>query len=186
LHQWLLISFLGFLSPELSSLVISLLFLVPFFRSWMVFFFNSFYCLVVFSYNPLTYFCVSSLRASTCLPVFSCISFKSEPCFSGVFVICRACCGGSTGFCWCQVALVSVSYVLALASHHLVFSGVSWSCCLWLWFVPPVSLCVSTPRRPVLSRMNLGMESCVAKGQLQDTDGHRKNLVPCCSMVSVS
>jgi hypothetical protein len=32
--------------------------------------FNSFTCLVVFSCNPLRNFCVSSLRTSTCLPVF--------------------------------------------------------------------------------------------------------------------
>jgi hypothetical protein len=39
------------------------------FRSWMVLFI-SFTCLIVFSYNSLRDFCVSSLRASTCLPVF--------------------------------------------------------------------------------------------------------------------
>ena len=57
----------------------------------------------MFTCNSLRDFCVSSLRASTCLPVFSCISlrelfmsflkscviimrcdFKSESCFSGV------------------------------------------------------------------------------------------------------
>jgi hypothetical protein len=42
------------------------------FRSWMVLFL-SFACLNVFSCNSLRYFCVSSLRASSCLPVFSCI-----------------------------------------------------------------------------------------------------------------
>jgi hypothetical protein len=65
--------------------------------------FNSFTCLVVFSYNSLRDFCVFSLRSSSCLSVFSCISlrelfmsflkssisimrcdFKSKPCFSGV------------------------------------------------------------------------------------------------------
>ena len=56
----------------------------------------------------------------------------------------------SLGFC----------YVLALASHHLVISGVRWFCCLLLWLVPPASLNVSTPQRPVLSRRNLGLESC--------------------------
>ena len=55
----------------------------------------------------------------------------------------RAHCGRRTGFWWCQIILVSVAYVLALASCHLVISGVSWSCCLWLWLVPPASLCVS-------------------------------------------
>jgi hypothetical protein len=72
------------------------------FRSWIVLF-NSFTCLDVFSWNSLRDFCVSSLRASTYLPVFSCIylrelfmsvlkfsisimryDFKSTPCFSSV------------------------------------------------------------------------------------------------------
>jgi hypothetical protein len=74
LHLWLLISFLGFLSPEMSLFAISLLLLLPIFRSLMVLF-NSFTCLVVFSYNSLRDICVSSLRASTCLPVFSCTFF---------------------------------------------------------------------------------------------------------------
>jgi hypothetical protein len=39
------------------------------FRSWMVLF-NSFTCLVVFSCYSLGDFCVSSLKASSCLPVF--------------------------------------------------------------------------------------------------------------------
>jgi hypothetical protein len=39
----------------------------------------------------------------------------------------RAWCGGRTGFWWCQVALISVAYVLVLPSCHLVISGVSWS-----------------------------------------------------------
>lgn len=34
-----------------------------------------------------------------------------------------------TVFCWCQGALVSIAYVLSLASHHLVISDVSLS---WL------------------------------------------------------
>ena len=63
-------------------------------------------------------------------------------------------------------ALVSVAYVFALASPHLVISGVSWSCRLWVWLVPPVSLNVGTPGRPVLSRRNLGMESCVTGSAL--------------------
>jgi hypothetical protein len=40
-------------------------------RSWMVLF-NSYTSLVVFSCNSLRDFSVYSLRASTCLPVFSC------------------------------------------------------------------------------------------------------------------
>jgi hypothetical protein len=71
----------------------------------------------------------------------------------------RACCGGRTGFRGCQVTLVSVGKVLVLAFHHLVIF-VSRSCCLCLWLLPPVSLCVSTPGRPVFSGRNLGMEIC--------------------------
>jgi hypothetical protein len=67
------------------------------FRSWMVLL-KSFICLVVFSCYSLRNFCVSSLRASSCLPLFSCISFlkssfiikrsdfRSMFCFSGVMV----------------------------------------------------------------------------------------------------
>jgi hypothetical protein len=72
------------------------------FRSWMVLF-NSTTRLVVFPCNTFRYFCVSSLRASTCFTVFSFISlsellilflksstaimrydFISESCFSGM------------------------------------------------------------------------------------------------------
>jgi hypothetical protein len=62
-------------------------------------------------------------------------------------------CGGSTGFWWCQVVLVSVSKILMFAFHHLVISGVRCSSCLWLELVPSVSQkdCVSTPGRPALS-----------------------------------
>ena len=41
------------------------------FRCWMVLF-NSFTFLYVFSCNSLRHFCVSSLRVSTCLPVYLC------------------------------------------------------------------------------------------------------------------
>jgi hypothetical protein len=85
--------------------------------------------------------------------------FKSESCFSGVLGVSRHCCVWRTVFWCCQVALFSVAYVLALSSH-MVISGVSWSCCLWLWFFPCASLCVDTLGRPLLSRRNLGMESC--------------------------
>jgi hypothetical protein len=93
----------------------------------------------------------------------------------------RAHCVGRIGFWWCQVTLVSIVYVLALASCHLVISGVSWSCCLWLWLVSPASLCVSTPERPVLSRRNLGMDSCGT----WSAPGYRWKPVPNCSLVPV-
>ena len=45
------------------------------FRFWIVLF-NPFPCLVAFSCNSLRNFCVSSLRASTCLTLFSSISLS--------------------------------------------------------------------------------------------------------------
>jgi hypothetical protein len=48
---------------------------ISIFRSWMVLFI-SFTSLIVFSYSSLRNFCDSSLRASSCLPVFSCISLR--------------------------------------------------------------------------------------------------------------
>ena len=61
-------------------------------------------------------------------------------------------CGGSTGFWWCQVVLVSVSKILMFAFHHLVISGVRCSSCLWLELVPSVILLasLSTPWRQAL------------------------------------
>ena len=43
---------------------------ISIFRLWIILF-NSFSCLVVFSCSSSSDFCTSSLRASTCLPVFS-------------------------------------------------------------------------------------------------------------------
>ena len=43
---------------------------ISIFRLWIILF-NSFSCLVVFSCSSSSDFCISSLRASTCLPVFS-------------------------------------------------------------------------------------------------------------------
>ena len=67
-----LISSLGFLS-RVVSLCDFFIVSISIFRSWMVLF-NYFTCLVVFSCNSLRGFCVSSLRASTCLPVHICMS----------------------------------------------------------------------------------------------------------------
>jgi hypothetical protein len=97
--------------------------------------FNSFICLVVFSCNSLKDFCVFSLRASSCLPVFSCISlrglfisflkpsviimksdFRSESCFSGVIVYPRHAMVGESGSDDAKVTLISVAYVLTIAS----------------------------------------------------------------------
>ena len=61
------------------------------------------------------------------------------------------CCCGITGFRWCHVALVSVGNVLAFAFYHLIISGVSWSCCLWLWLICPASLCWMETMRADLS-----------------------------------
>lgn len=73
MHLKFLISFLGFPSSGLPPFVISLFFSLYISGSYIILF-NSFICLFVFSYISLTDSFVSSLRASTCLPVFSCIS----------------------------------------------------------------------------------------------------------------
>ena len=86
--------------------------------------------------------------------------FKAESCFPSVLGYPGLPVVEEFGFWWFGVALVSLAYVLALAPCHQVISDVHWSCCLWLWLVPPESLCVSTLGRPVLSGENLGMENC--------------------------
>jgi hypothetical protein len=98
--------------------------------------FNSFTCLVVF---------LQFLKG------FLCFLFKGFYLFICVLL-------------YLQVALVSVAYVLALASQYLLISGVGWICCLWLWFVPPASLLISTPGRPVLSGMNLSTKGNCSTG----------------------
>jgi hypothetical protein len=52
--------------------------------------------------------------------------FRSASCFLGVLGLSRACFGGKDGFLSFQSILASVAYDLALASDHLVFSGISW------------------------------------------------------------
>jgi hypothetical protein len=66
--------FLRFSNSRVVPFVISLLFLFPFLDCGWFCLFLSFVCLIVFSCNSLRDFCVSSLRASSCLPVFSYIS----------------------------------------------------------------------------------------------------------------
>ena len=75
--------------------------------------------------------------------------------------------------------MVSVGMVLALAFRHLFISDVRCSCFLWLEFVPPVGLyaCISIPRRPALSRLNLCMEGCGTALALS-ADGDLKDPVP--------
>jgi hypothetical protein len=97
--------------------------------------------------------------------------FYSESCFSGVLGVSRAHCSGRSAFWWCPVTSVSVDYALALASCPLLISVLSWSCCLWLWLIPPASPCVSTPGRLV---------------QPWFVDRNRKDPVPGYSLVPVS
>ena len=85
--------------------------------------------------------------------------FKSESAF-------LVCWGNQGLLCWENWVLMMPSclglfaYVIVLAFYHLVISGVSWCCCLWLWLVYLASLCVSIPGRPVLAGRKLSMESC--------------------------
>ena len=127
LHLWFLILFLSFLTPGLSHFVISLLFLVPFLDEWFCSFTSPVW---LFSCNSLRDVCVSSLRASSYLSVFSCISLRElfmPFLYSSIIImrpfrcdgISRICYGGRSGCWWCQVTLVSVAYVLMRASCHL-------------------------------------------------------------------
>jgi hypothetical protein len=117
----MLLSMTPYLFPRFSiSTVVSLcdFFIVStfIFRTWMLLF-NSFTCLVVFFYNSLRDFCVSSLRAFPYLPVFSSISLREsfmfllkssiiimrydfyiKDCLFQCVEISMVCCGGRTGF----------------------------------------------------------------------------------------
>jgi hypothetical protein len=88
------------------------------FNSFTVFFFFFFF----FSLRELF---MSFLDSSIIIMRYD---FKSKSCFSSVLVYPElAVMGGISEF---DDALVSVAYVLPLASSHVVISGVSWSCCL--------------------------------------------------------
>ena len=67
-------------------------------------------------------------------------NFWPDYCFSGLVRVSRAGCGRRIELWWYQLALVSVAYVLMIASHHLVISGVNCPWCLWVDLVHPVSL----------------------------------------------
>jgi hypothetical protein len=62
--------FSRFSLSRVVSLFVFFIVSISIFISWVALF-NSFPCVVVFSCNSLRDFCVCSLRASTCLPVFS-------------------------------------------------------------------------------------------------------------------
>lgn len=107
--------------------------------------------------------------------------------YVGVF---RAYCGGITGFWWFQLALITVVYILVLASCHLVFSclllsltGVYSSC-------KPVSLwtCglgVTALMGDMHSLGRTGVQTVVSKGQILASDVNRKNHFPGCHVSSV-
>ena len=107
---------------------------------YLIVLFNSIACLIVFSCNSLRNFCVSFLRTSTCLAVFS------------FFLALQVCWGIQDSLCWeywdlmMQVVLVFVSKILMFAFHHLVISGVSCYSLLWLELVPLVILLASISR----------------------------------------
>jgi hypothetical protein len=70
----------------------------------------------------------------------------------------RTCYGGRIRFWWCQVILVSVAYVLVLASHHVIISSTTCPGYVWLEPVLPVVLVVSE-----LLRVQLFLWSCDPK-----------------------
>jgi hypothetical protein len=79
--------------------------------------------------------------------------FRFKYCFSNVIVY--PCYGGRIVFWWCQVTLVSVAYVLMLASCHLVISTATCPQYIWLEPVLPVILVMSE-----LLRVQLFLWSC--------------------------
>jgi hypothetical protein len=140
---------------------------ISIFRSWMVLF-NFFTCLIVLSFNSLSKFCVSSLRASTCLIGVLLYSFNGViyVLLNVLYITMRillfwcdglssTCFGVRIRFWWCQVTLVSVVYVLVIASCCLVISSATYPSCLWLEPVSPMILVVS-----ILFRVQLSLGSC--------------------------
>ena len=97
----------------------------------------------------------------------------------------RACCGGRTGFWWCQVALVSVAYMslpLPLAIWlSLSLAGLANSDC-GLSFL---QACVSVLLGDQFSLGEIWVFRAVAQGQLQYVDGNWKNPAPGCSYIPV-
>ena len=65
---------------------------------------------------------------------------------------------GETGFWWCQLTLVSITYVLVLVSSHLVISSATCPYCLGLEPFPPVTLAVSELLRVLLSLWSYDFE----------------------------
>ena len=61
------------------------------------------------------------------------------------------CCSEWNGLWLCQVAWVSDAKVLVLASCHVVISGISLPCCLWLELLHPGVLyhCANTPGKTI-------------------------------------
>jgi hypothetical protein len=72
----------------------------------------------------------------------------------------RTCYGGRIGFWCCQVILVSVAYVLMLASCHLIISSATCSCYIWLEPVLSVILVVSELLSVQLSLWSCDLGSC--------------------------
>ena len=74
------------------------------------------------------------------------------------FLVSRTCYNGRTGFWWCQVTLVSVAYVLYLASLPLGISSATYTHCLWLELVCLVFLVVSELLRFQMSLWSIDPE----------------------------
>jgi hypothetical protein len=141
----------------------------------MCFLFKGFYLLI---FPP----CVS-LRDLIFFLKFSVIFiryFRSESCFLCAWSI-QGYCGGRTVFWFCQVALVSIAYILVFASHlSLQLAGLSFSDCSLslLWAYETVSLDASTPLGDEFSLDGIGMWWAVVQGQFPCTNENRKVPVP--------
>jgi hypothetical protein len=91
----------------------------------------------------------------------------------------------ATGFWWCQVVFISVPYVLVLAFHQLVISGVIWFA-VSDFGLSLLQACVSVLLRDQFSLGGIWVWRAVVQGHLWGADRDQKDPVPSWSLVPVS
>jgi hypothetical protein len=79
---------------------------------------------------------------------------------------------------WVLMMPSSLGFCCLCSCPCLVISSVSWSYCHCLWLVPPASLCISSPGRPVFSGRNLDIKGC-GTGSAQGSRKKPKGSCPC-------